>query len=367
MASQIHNQLGPIRRGRGISASDLAQRVGVSRQTIHAIEAGSYVPNTEVTLKLARELEVTVEQLFSLQQENPPPSEPVGSEFLSAGPPSKGQSVRVCRVGDRLVSVPVSASPYFLPESDGIIARTHRSMARADLTVVSEVQERRRIVIAGCDPAIGLVSQADVEIVAAPASSKLALKWLKEGRVHIAGSHLKDQQTGEFNVPFIRRELAEKDFAVITFARWEEGFVTVPGNPKRIRQVGDLANADVRFVNREPGSGSRALLDRLLRDADLPANKVVGYDRTASGHLAAAYAVLAGESDCCLATRSASQAFGLDFVPLQVERYDLVLRRETLEHPGVQAFLNVLQRASLRRKLEMLAGYDTTQTGTIVI
>jgi molybdate-binding protein/DNA-binding XRE family transcriptional regulator len=366
MAAQIQNQLGAIRRGRGISASRLAERVGVSRQTIYAIEAGSYVPNTEVTLKLARELEVAVEQLFSLQQENPPAREPVESEFLSATPALKDQAVRFCRVGDRLVSVPVSASPYFLPESDGIVVRTNRSSQRAGLIMLSEAHEQRRIVLAGCDPAIGLISQDDVEIVAAPASSKLALRWLKDGKVHIAGSHLEDPQTGEFNVPFIRREFSQEDFTVVTFARWEEGYVTARGNPKGIRDIAHVADADVRFVNREPGSGSRALFDRLLRNAGIPSAKVFGYDRIANGHLAAAFAVLAGEADCCLATRSASQAFGLDFVPVQMERYDLVMRKQSLEIPGVQTLLDVLQRANLRRKLESVAGYDTEETGKVI-
>lgn len=118
-------------------------------------------------------------------------------------------------------------------------------------------------------------------------------------------------------------------------------------------------------MNREKGSGSRGLLDRLLAEAGVPPRKVVGYDRVAYGHLAAAYAVLAGEADCCLATRSAAQAFGLDFVALRSERYDFVMRRQTLEMPAVQGFLDVLQRAALRRKLETLAGYDTAQTGSV--
>jgi molybdate-binding protein len=117
-------------------------------------------------------------------------------------------------------------------------------------------------------------------------------------------------------------------------------------------------------MNRQPGSGSRMLLDRSLREAGISARNVQGYQRIAAGHLAAAYAVVAGDADCCLATRSAARAFGLGFVPLKSERYDFVFRRSTLESPAVQAFMDVLQRASLRRKLETLAGYDTSKTGT---
>jgi putative molybdopterin biosynthesis protein len=161
----------------------------------------------------------------------------------------------------------------------------------------------------------------------------------------------------------VRREFPGEDFSVITFARWEEGLVVAAGNPKGIRGVEDLARKNVGFVNREPGSGSRALLDKLLEKSGVGADKINGYTRVAQGHLAAAYRVLSGEADCCLATRSAARAFGLDFIPLSSERYDLVMRRATLELPAAKAFLDILQRAALRRKLEVLAGYDTSQTG----
>jgi molybdate-binding protein len=119
-------------------------------------------------------------------------------------------------------------------------------------------------------------------------------------------------------------------------------------------------------VNREPGSGSRGLLDQLLEKAGMDANKVQGYERIAYGHLAAAYCVVARDADVCLATRSAARTFGLDFIPLHSERYDLVMRKRTADLPAVKALLDVLQRATLRRKLEVLAGYDTTETGALV-
>jgi molybdate-binding protein len=161
-------------------------------------------------------------------------------------------------------------------------------------------------------------------------------------------------------------EFPDQDFTVVTFARWEEGLVIAPGNPKRIRKPEDLARGNVRFVNREPGSGSRALSDRLLQEAGIAPAQVQGYDRVAYGHLAAAYRVISGEADVCLATRSAANAFALDFIPLHSERYDLVMRKASTAHPAVKAFLDVLQRATLRRKLEVLAGYDTSETGSLL-
>jgi molybdate-binding protein/DNA-binding XRE family transcriptional regulator len=370
--TRVENRLGQIRKSRGVGASDLARRVLVSRQTIYAIEAGTYVPNTEVALNLARELEVTVDELFTLQRGAQKSPESLATELLSAEMPAKGQPVRICQLGSRWVSVPVSASPYYMPEADGIIKRAGRTNGRADLVVFAkEEASQKRLVLAGCDPATGLLSRmvekiSGVEIVSAAASSKLALTWLAEGKVHIAGSHLEDPRTGEFNLPFLRKHFPKEDFSVVTFARWEEGLVIASGNPKSVCKIEDLARKNVKFVNREPGSGSRGLLDKLLEKAGMDAQKVQGYDRIAFGHLAAAYCVVSRDADACLATRSAAQTFGLDFIPLRSERYDLVMRKRTADLPAVKAFLDVLQRATLRRKLEVLAGYDTSETGTLV-
>ena len=372
MNKRIENRLSRIRKSRGLGASDLARRVNVSRQTIYAIESGTYVPNTEVALLLARELEVTVDELFSLNEGTRRSPELLSAEVLSAAPAANGQPVRICQVGARWIGIPVSSSPYYMPEADGVIKRAGKTSGRADLVVFAkEEAAQKRLVLAGCDPATSLLSRmvekiSGVEIVSAAASSKLALAWLKEGKVHIAGSHLEDPKTGEFNLPFIRKEFAGEDFTVVTFARWEEGFVVARGNPKSIRKIEDLARKNTKLVNREPGSGSRALLDKLLEKAGIAPAKVQGYDRIAYGHLAAAYGVMSGEADVCLATRSAAQSFGLDFIPLHSERYDLAMRKRTADLPSVKAFLDVLQRATLRRKLEVLAGYDTSETGVLV-
>jgi molybdate-binding protein/DNA-binding XRE family transcriptional regulator len=373
MKSGVQNRLAQVRKSRGVSASDLARRVNVSRQTIHAIEAGAYVPNTEVALNLARQLEVSVDDLFSLGGDPAAEAEPLAAEALSVDPIRSGQPVRICPIGERWVGVPVSAAPYYMPEADGIAKGASRAQGRVDLLVFAKGDAaQKRLLLAGCDPATGLLSRmversCGIEVVSAGASSKLALQWMAEGKVHIAGSHLEDENTGEFNLPFLRRQFPGEEFLVVTFARWEEGFVVAPGNPKDIRKPEHLARQGVRFANREPGSGARALADKLLAGAGLDGGRVNGYDKIRIGHLAAAYCVVNGEADACLATRSAARTFHLDFVPLHSERYDLVMRRETAESPAIKAFLDVLQRAALRRKLETLAGYDTSETGSVVL
>ena len=372
MKTRVENRLAQVRKTRGVGASDLARRVHVSRQTIYAIEAGTYVPNTEVALNLARELEVTVGELFSLQPGSQKSPESLAAEVLSAAAPAKGQpseSARSDRAGSAYRSArrpttcrkPTALSSERVKRTAVLTwwcsrKKTHRT---SDWSWPVAIRPRvffpewwRRL--------------SGVEIVSAAASSKLALAWLNEGKVHIAGSHLEDPKTGEFNLPFIRKEFPDEDFRVVTFASWEEGLVIAPGNPKGVHKVEDLARKNVRFVNREPGSGSRALLDKLLAKAGMNARTVKGYDRVAHGHLAAAYCVLSEDADVCLATRSAAQTFGLDFIPLQSERYDLVMRKRTADLPAVKAFLDVLQRATLRRKLEVLAGYDTSKTGALI-
>lgn len=369
MGAEIHNRLGEWRKLRGLAAADLAQKVGVSRQTIYAIESGSYVPNTEVTLRLARELEVRVEELFALEAGTSAQGADVASTLLHAQAVTEGQAVRVARVGEKLVSIPSSATPYYLPEADGVVT----SLNKKDVAQLKlwEEADAKRLVVAGCDPAIGLLGgvlarESGVDLVAAPAASQLALTWLVEGKAHVAGSHLEDEKTGEFNLPYLKKQYPKQEFVVICFAAWEEGWVTTKGNPKKIQSAADLGKRGLRFQNREEGSGSRRLLERLLLEAGLKPQSLVGFDSIAFGHLAAAQAVAAGLADCCLATASAARAFQLDFTPVRRERFDFVMKREDAELAVVREFLGALQRGRLRRMLEGVAGYDTQQTGTVL-
>jgi molybdate-binding protein len=231
-----------------------------------------------------------------------------------------------------------------------------------------ESEFRNRILVAGCDPGISVLARhllpACVELVLAHRNSSQALSLLKRGCVHIAGTHLRDELTGESNIPEIARIFPSRNaVAVISFAVWEEGIVTAANNPKGIRGIEDFARKDVRIVNREKGAGSRLLLDSRLERLKIAARRVKGYRQLASGHLPAAWRVRTGDADCCIATRAAARLFGLGFLPLVSERYDLVLRRQHLDLPAIQALLDALNRSSLRRELDSLGGYDTRTAG----
>jgi molybdate-binding protein/DNA-binding XRE family transcriptional regulator len=353
----VRNRLAEIRRKRGVAAAALARQAGVSRQTVYAMEAGDYVPNTAVALRLARALDVAVEDLFRLDA-GPPEAPPTAkADLLECGDRFPGTPLALCHVGNRLVAVPVSPAPLWLPPADGLLVDAARSTIRR----LGDESAEARLLLAGCDPSTPVLARrlarAGVGVVAAPVNSSVALDLLRRRLVHVAGTHLSGGGAAA-------SKPATGHAAVIVFAGWEEGLVVARGNPKRIRAVEDLARPAVKLANRERGSGSRQLLDARLRQAGIAARSVAGYaDAPSSGHLPAAWRVHAGLADCCVATRCAARAFGLDFVPLAEERYDLAIRREHLQLAAVARFLDTLSEAAFRRELEGLCGYDTRDTG----
>ncbi len=366
----VENNLAVFRQKRGLSAARLAELVDVSRQTIYAMEAGSYVPNTAVALKLARVLETTVEELFTLPGDFPALEVRTEQATLlpDSGTPQPGQPVQLCQVDKRLMACPPSPVPWYFPASDAVITGNAASHGKAKVQVFHpDAQFGNRVLVAGCDPGISVLARhvqaAGIELILAHRNSSQSLALLKEGTVHIAGTHLRDEKSGESNIPEISRLFPKNAVAVISFAIWEEGIVTASGNPKSIQSIEDFARADVSIVNREPGAGTRNLLDSRLKTLGIKSGQVRGYDHIAPGHLPAAWQVQSGAADCCIATRAAARVFGLGFLPLVSERYDLAIRKPHLDLPGVQMLLDTLSRSSFRRELEGLGGYDTRAAG----
>lgn len=366
-AAGIDNNLAELRQRRGLSAIQLAKMAGVSRQTIYAMENGSYVPNTAVALKLARALETSVEDLFTLSREVPQPQGRTEHVTLlpASETPEPGQPVQLCRVDRRIIGAMPSAAPWYFPPSDGIVTGKSAGHRASVQVFQAEADFANRILMAGCDPGISVLARhaqsAGVELVLAHRNSSQALMLLSEGSLHVAGTHLRDDASGESNLPEVGRRFPKDSVAVISFAVWEEGIVTARGNPKHIRGIEDLAR--VSIVNREPGAGSRILLDNQLKRLGIDRRKVNGYTDVAQGHLAAAWRVRSGGADCCIATRASARVFGLGFVPLLSERYDLAIRRQHLDLPGIQRLLDTLSRSAFRRELENLGGYDASRAG----
>jgi len=148
VSAKIQNNVASVRASRGLTAAELAKRIGVIRQTIYAVEAGTYVPNTEVALRIAQELEVTVEDLFTLPARGKSDTGLFRAEYLSTGKPEKGRPVQTGRVGSTWVSVPVSAAPYHLPEADGVIAEIDRAGSPKVHVFSQETSNSKRLIVA---------------------------------------------------------------------------------------------------------------------------------------------------------------------------------------------------------------------------
>jgi molybdate-binding protein/DNA-binding XRE family transcriptional regulator len=369
---KVQNHLADLRQKRGLAAAELASQIGVTRQTVYAMEAGTYVPNTLVALKTAQVLGVQVEDLFRIEDDVLPARYTGNVEILPGGQDAQpGQPIQLCRVGRRLVATCPEPLTWSLPPADAVLIDAGRSAKRNGKATVQLLQDEKelgkRLMVAGCDPGISVLSRhlqrAGIELVVVSRNSSQALDLLKRRLVHVAGTHLRDQATGESNLPAVRRRFANHTVAVIGFALWEEGIVVSRGNPKGIREIADFARKNVTIANRESGAGCRLMLDSQLEQLGIAAASVKGYRQIALGHLPAAWHVLTGKADCCIATKAAARVFGLDFIPLLSERYDLVIRKTDLNSPGVQALLDTLGRAAFRRELEGLGGYDTRTAG----
>ncbi len=364
------NRLAELRRLRGVSAADLAKAVHITRQTVYALEAGNYTPNLVLGLRLAREMGVTAEELFPLPDDIH--SDKPRYESVALLPSSEalepGQGIRICEVDGVLVGAASHIDSWYVPPMDGVIASAPAKGGKAKVKLSSlEAKFSERVLIAGCDPAIGMLSSllqdAGVEALLIHQNSSEGLSLLKKGLVHVAGTHLRDEASGESNLPAIRSKFPAGAAAIVSFANSEEGIVTAAGNPKQIQGVADLTRKEIRFINREAGSGSRSLLDGQLKRQQINPLSIRGYSRTVDGHLAAAQQVKTGLADCCMATHASAKAFGLHFIPLQDVRYDFVVRKQHLHLAGIQALFDVINRAGFRRRLKALGGYDTSVTG----
>jgi putative molybdopterin biosynthesis protein len=373
-ASPLRIDLRVHRHGRGLTQDALASRVGISRQALGAIERGEAVPSVEVALRLGAVLGVPVEGLFRLATpaaSDPPPAEdsslPPGTrvrESSVAGTPVLVPAEGRSGAGPELASGVVEAGGLCLRPLPGPPSAHESGFSESGF---SESGSSRQVILAGCDPATtllqGLLRQkTGIELLWMPAGSRAALFALGRGRAHLAGFHLHGE--GEEEGPSGLLGSLPFRCTVVGFAVWEQGIMLRPGNPLGINGVGDLARPDLRFLNREAGSGSRAMLDRALRRAGVEGAEIPGYHRTAaSGHWSVAQGVASGAADAGVGIRAAARSFGLGWAPLEEERYDLVIPDHLLDDPGVAAVLDLLGSSVLRAQVESLGGYDVGPMG----
>jgi putative molybdopterin biosynthesis protein len=254
---------------------------------------------------------------------------------LVEGEPGIGKSELLRAVVDRL-------SPRFLVLS----GHGHELDQERPFGIVADALRRER----------------GIEVAWWSRGSRGAIEALARGEAHVAGAHLVDPRTGEPNGPWLR-ELVPFPCTRIAYANWEQGLLVPWGNPAGLTGIADIAQGRVRFVNREPGSGSRALLDEQLAAAGISSSEIAGYDTMARSHLAVGEAIAARMADAGVAIRAAGAAYGLDVIPLRTERYELIVPNHLLDLPAIGALLEVLKRPAIRAQVEAMQGYDAAGMG----
>jgi putative molybdopterin biosynthesis protein len=207
----------------------------------------------------------------------------------------------------------------------------------------------------------------ELSLASAHVGSLGGLTALKRGEAHLAGTHLLDEETGEYNLSTLRRLFPQGGIALITLCYRQQGLIVSPGNPKDVQGLRDLVEQGLVYINRQRGSGTRILLDYELQRQGLDAAALKGYERELFTHLAVAAAVASGAADCGLGILAAAQALQLDFLPLAEERYDLAIPEEFLALPRVRAVLDLIVGEEFRAAVEKLGGYDLREVGRRVV
>ncbi|MEY4546733.1 MAG: hypothetical protein RL685_2928 [Pseudomonadota bacterium] len=393
MTGRTPNAVRSAREALGLSQAALAAASQLSRQSIGAIEAGRAMPAVDVALRIAASLQYSVEELFGVSAAASSLStEAVASQYAPQPAPESSAAERaveqrgrvaLAHIAGRWLSYPLSgdaartsADALALPAPEGV-GRRARSSPRLAVAPVRPLEEvQGNLVLMGCALGLGLLADRLNSSLgglsrARPAlgrclwltrSNAEALAALASQQVHIAGVHLPDAKNGEPSLSDVRRLAGSQALRVVTLARWEVGLLVAPGNPKQLRSAADLGRRGLRCVVREAGSGARRLLERELSRAGLPRELASSALLQANGHLQVAQAVAMGAADAGVATRDAALAYGLHFVPLAEERYDLLIPQPLLDDARVQRLLDTLSTAPYRQELAAL-GYDVRSCG----
>jgi putative molybdopterin biosynthesis protein len=291
--------------------------------------------------------------------------------------------VRLGRVSGDLVATPLPRGAGVLTSlvrADGLLVvpaslEGHHAGEVVEVRLLRGVGEIERTIVAtgSHDLVLDLAASAlreagpGIALASSNVGSLAGLAALRDGLCHVAGSHLLDPDTGEYTLPWIDKLMPDRDLAVVRLTHREQGLIVAPGNPLGLEGIADLTRPGLRYVNRQRGAGTRVLLDQLLQQQGIEPDRVDGYAREEHTHLAVAAAVAADRADCGLGVLAAARAFGLDFVPVTKEPYDLVLERAALDSDLLAPLWGLLDSSDFRAEVDALGGYDTTEMGRRII
>jgi putative molybdopterin biosynthesis protein len=290
--------------------------------------------------------------------------------------------VKLGQVGDRLVATPLQRGAgviMSLVRADGLV-RVPRlcegvhAGATVEVELLRRPEEVRRTIVAigSHDLTLDLLStfisqrQPGVSLSSSNVGSLGGLIALQRGEAHLAGSHLLDEETGEYNLAYVQRYLGGRAVRIVNLVYRDQGLIVRPGNPRGITSLEDLLRPDVQFVNRQRGAGTRVLLDYRLKTMGVDPARVRGYEREEYTHLGVAAAVMSGSADVGLGILAAARALHLDFVPQLRERYDLVIPAEYYDSDLLAPLLAVIRSQEFQRAVQALGGYDTSEMGRVL-
>ena len=290
--------------------------------------------------------------------------------------------VKVGQVGGELLATPLqrgAGATMSMVRADGWVCIPRgseglheRQRVRVDLLSNLEDIENGIVVVGSHDLALDVLANhlhkqyPRRNLSSSNVGSLGGLIALRRGEAHLAGSHLLDEESGEYNVSYVKRLLGDKEMVIVNLVYREQGLMVAKGNPKGLSNLADLRRQGVSFINRQRGAGTRVLLDFKLKEMGLNPAQIDGYERAAFTHLAVAAAIASGTADAGLGIVAAARALDLDFVPLLKERYDLVIPRIYYESPFLEPLLTILQQPTFRAEVEKLGGYDTSLMGQII-
>jgi putative molybdopterin biosynthesis protein len=287
--------------------------------------------------------------------------------------------VAVGRVGEQLLAAPLARGAGVitsLVRADGLvkIPRGVQGMQAGEMVDVQLYHSPRELentifAIGSHDMLLDVLAQflavRGRRLVSANVGSQGGLVALRRGEAHFAGSHLLDPDTGDFNLRYIKEYLPGMRVKLITLVGRQQGLMVSRKNPKNIRSLEDLFSAEITFINRQRGAGTRVLLDYQLGKMGKEGHSIHGYAQEEYTHLAVAAAVASGRADCGLGIAAAAQALDLDFIPLFQERYDLVIPTQFIEDGLMKPLLETIRDPEFKKAVMALPGYDVGQMGVV--
>ncbi|MEN8262498.1 MAG: molybdopterin biosynthesis protein [Nitrospirota bacterium] len=291
--------------------------------------------------------------------------------------------VKVGKVGSNLIATPVgrgAGALMTLQRADGIIhvpAMNEGIAAETEVEVAlirSKNEIKNTVVSIGShDNALDILANylkrrfPSFSLSSAHVGSMGGIMAVKKSEAHVAGTHLLDEKTGEYNIPFIKRLLKGIPLKVINLVHRQQGLMVRKDNPKNIKDIHDLSRDDVVFINRQPGSGTRLLTDKCLKEKEISALDIKGYDKEEFTHMGVASTVASGAADAGMGILTAAIALGLEFIPIAKERYDLVIRGEHFNTAQIKALFQIISTdREFRNAVVSLGGYDVSDMGKVI-